>query len=106
MKDLRKTIFAIVSLSAGFLLNSCVSNIPVQEYSIARAAYEAAKESGAQRLSPTYWFKAESTYKLGQRLFADREYVDARNAFEESRFLFEKAENASRIASPDGGGLQ
>jgi hypothetical protein len=89
-----------------FLFASCVSNPPISDYSIARAAYDSAKESGAPRLAPAQWFKADQSYKKAQKLFKDRDYSGAREAFEESRFLSEKAENTARITSPDGGGLQ
>ena len=90
----------------GLGLVSCVSNAPVSDYSIARAAYEAAKESGAPRLAPSIWYKADQAYKKAQKLFNERDYGRARDAFEESRFLSEKAENTARTLSPDGGGLQ
>ncbi len=84
-------------------LSSCISNIPVSDYSVARAAWENAKEAGAARLAPGVWYRADQAYKKGQKLFSERDYSGARDAFEEARFYSEKAENTARLQSPDGG---
>ncbi len=92
---------------SGFLClmaaSSCVSNIPVSDYAVARSAWENAKEAGSARLAPSLWHRADLAYKKGQKLFNERDYSGAKDAFEESRFYSEKAENTARIASPDGG---
>jgi len=87
-------------------LSSCVSRPPITDYTLARSAYEAAKESGAARLAPSVWYKADQAYRRGQKFFSEQSYGAARDAFEEARFLCEKAENTARLTSPDGGGLQ
>ena len=84
-------------------LSSCVSNIPVSDYAVARSAWENAKEAGAARLAPSVWYRADQAYKKGQKLFTERDYSGARDAFEEARFYSEKAENTARLTSPDGG---
>ncbi len=99
-------LFILILSCSVFLFVSCVSNPPISDYSIARAAHDAARDSGAPRLAPSLWFKADQAYKKAQKLFKERDYAGAREAFEESRFLSEKAENTARVTSPDGGGLQ
>lgn len=106
MRKLQQFLLYVLSCCTFLTFSSCVSNPPVSDYSIARAAYDAAKEAGAPRLAPAQWFKADQAYKKAQKLFKDRDYSGAREAFEESRFLSEKAENTARTTSPDGGGLQ
>lgn len=96
----------LLSCFVPIILSSCVSNIPVSDYAVARSAWENAKEAGAARLAPSFWNRADHAYKKGQKLFSERDYSGARDAFEEARFYAEKAENTARVASPDGAPVQ
>ncbi len=84
-------------------LSSCISNIPVADYAVARSAWENAKSAGAAKLAPSIWSRADLAYRKGQKLFSERDYSGAKDAFEEARFYSEKAENTARVASPEGG---
>ncbi len=102
MRSSARQIFLFLSLAC---LSSCISNIPVSDYSVARSAWESAKEAGAARLAPSVWYRADQAYKRGQKLFSERDYSGARDSFEEARFYSEKAENTARLTSPEGGAM-
>jgi hypothetical protein len=109
MKSLLKGVSSVSSqtflLMSMVALSSCISNIPVSDYAMARTAWESAKESGAARLAPSVWYRADQAYKKGQKLFTERDYSGARDSFEEARFYSEKAENTARLTSPEGGAM-
>lgn len=83
----------------------CVSVLPVDEYTIARASLEAAKESEAPRYAPALWYKAEQAYREGEAHYRDRHFSDARARFNQARSFSEQAENASRILRFEAGDL-
>ncbi len=96
------------SLMAGLLflgLSGCVTSVPVEEYTMARAAYESAKEAEALRYAPALWYNAEQAYRLGQRAYKDRHYDEAQAQFKEAKLAAEKAENAARIARQSAGDM-
>jgi len=94
------------SLLAGLLfLSGCVTSVPVEDYTLARAAYESAKEAEALRYAPAFWYNAEQSYREGQRAYKERRYSDAEKNFKEARAAAEKAENAARIARHNAGDL-
>jgi hypothetical protein len=53
-------VIAIVML---VLQTACVTYIPVDEYTMARAAYDSAKDADSARYAPALWFNAESAYR-------------------------------------------
>ena len=55
MKSVARVLSGAFSLGVIVSLSGCVSMIPVDEYTIARAALEAAKESEAPRYAPSLW---------------------------------------------------
>ncbi len=83
----------------------CVSMIPVDEYTIARAAMEGARESEAPRFAPALWYKAEQAFREGEAYFRDRAYSDAATRFTQARSLAEQAENAARLSRFESGDL-
>lgn len=83
---------------AGLLQAGCVSSFPVEEFTLARAAFEAARDADAPRYAPTLWYKTETAYEEGKRLYKDRRYDEARTAFRDAKFNAERAENAARLA--------
>lgn len=95
------------SLVAGllFLLSGCVTSVPVDDYTLARAAYDSAKDSEALRYAPALWYNAEQAYREGQRAFKERRYDEAQKDFKDARVSAEKAENAARIARHNAGDL-
>ena len=84
-------------------LSGCVTYVPVDEWNIARAAYEAAREADAPRFVPSMWFKAEQTYREAQRAYRERDYEKAKELFKKARVYCEQAENAARLARYQSG---
>lgn len=70
---------------------------PVEDYSLARAALDAARSVQAARHSPGYWHQAEEAYRKGRIYFEDRDYSKAKEQFVKARFAAEKAENSARL---------
>ncbi len=80
------------------LVSGCVTYMPVEEYNLARAAYDSAKDADALKFAPALWYKAETAYKEGQNFFKERRYDNAGRSFIQAKFLAEKAENSARLA--------
>lgn len=70
---------------------------PVDDYALARAALEAAREVQSSRYSPGLWHQAENFYKQGQYHFREKDWSAAKTFFIKSRISAEKAENSSRL---------
>jgi len=85
------------------MLVGCVTYIPVEEYTLARSAHEAARDADALRYAPSLWYNAEQAYRDGQKSFKDRDFTGAKTAFEQAKDWAEKAENAARIARAGSG---
>lgn len=79
-------------------LSGCVTpDIPYDEYSLAKAALEAAKAVQSVRYSAGYWHQAEESYRQAKILYANRDYEEAKQLFIKSRIAAEKAENSARL---------
>lgn len=92
--------FSLILLS----LSSCVTvSIPVQEYSLAKAAYEAAITAESAKYAPQLFYKAEKAYKRGEQLYKERDFEGARVQFVTSQKLSEKAEDESRVKQFNSG---
>ncbi len=70
---------------------------PIEEYTLARAAIEAARAVQAPRHSPGYWHQADEAYRLARLSYKDRDYSRAREEFIRARMAAEKAENSARL---------
>lgn len=70
---------------------------PIEDYSLARAALDAARSVQAARHSPGYWHQAEQAYRKGRIYFEDRDYSKAKEQFIRARMSAEKAENSARL---------
>ncbi|MNT50368.1 hypothetical protein D3C72_1872850 [compost metagenome] len=70
---------------------------PIEDYSLARAALDAARSVQAARHSPTYWHQAEEAYRKGRVYYQDRDYGKAKEQFVRSRISAERAENSARL---------
>lgn len=70
---------------------------PIEDYSFARAALDAARSVQAARHSPGYWHQAEEAYRKGRIYFNDRDYSKAKEQFIRARLAAEKAENSARL---------
>ncbi len=100
------------SLRAGFLIlvvlgvsAGCVTSVPVDDYVLARAAYDSAKDAEALRYAPALWYDAEQAYREGQRAYKERRYDEAKADFNDARVAAEKAENAARVARHTAGDI-
>ncbi len=71
--------------------------MPLDEYSFARAAIEAARDVQAPRHSPGFWHQAEEAYRKARLLYKDKRWDEARTEFIKARVAAEKAENAARL---------
>ncbi|RYG31911.1 DUF4398 domain-containing protein [bacterium] len=79
-------------------LTGCQSSPkPLEDYTLARAAIEAARSVQAPRHSPGYWHQADEAYRQGRLFFKDRDYGRAREEFIRARMAAEKAENSARL---------
>lgn len=76
---------------------------PVEEYSLARAAIEAARAVQASRYSAGHWHQAEDAYRKGKLYYQEREWKQARIEFVKARVAAEKAENAARLIRQKSG---
>lgn len=74
----------------------CAGAPPVEDYTIARTALEAARAFEAPRYAPGYYNAAEEVYRRAQKLYSDRYYEEAKVQFKSATELAEKAENATR----------
>ena len=82
-----------------------MTSVPVQDYTLARAAYDSAKDAEALRYAPALWYNAEQSYREGQRAFKEHRYSDAEVDFKDASVAAEKAENAARVARHQAGDL-
>jgi len=90
-----RLLFCLVGLT---LVSGCVvAPLPIEEYTLARAAVSAAKDAGAERLASGLWFRADESYRKGRSYLADRDNESARQSFLRAIDFAEKAENASRL---------
>jgi hypothetical protein len=96
---------ALAALLLCVILNGCVTAFPIDEYNLARAAYEAAKDADAVRYAPALWYNTEETYRVGEKAYRDRNYGVAKKKFIEARTLGEQAENAARLARHQAGDI-
>lgn len=70
---------------------------PIEDYSLARAAIDAARSVQAARHSPGYWHQAEEAYRKGRIYYDDRDFSKAKEQFVRARISAEKAENSARL---------
>jgi hypothetical protein len=79
-----------------FLLASCAEKPPVEEYTLARSAVDAAQNSSATKYAPGLWYKAEENYRQGETLFKKGSFDQAKEYFITAQDYAERAENKAR----------
>ena len=79
--------------------------VPLEDFSLARAAIDAARSIQASRYSPGYWHQAEEAYRKGRIYFEDRDYAKAKEQFIRARTAAEKAENSARLIRQKSGDI-
>ncbi len=79
-------------------LSACATTPkPIEEYTLARAAMDAARIVEAPRHAPGHWHKAEESYRKAQALYKDRYFEEAKAEFIKARRSAERSENAARL---------
>ena len=97
---------AYVLLPLFVFLTSCQTNpAPMDDYSLARAAMEAARSVQAARHSPGFWHQAEQAYRKARIAYRDREFDTAKEEFIKARAAAEKAENSARLIRQKSGDI-
>lgn len=92
-----------VVLTVWFLTGCVTARPPTEDYSLARAAMDAAKAVEAARYSPGYWHQADETYRRAESLYQDHEYSAAQKEFIRARLAAERAENSARLIRQKNG---
>jgi hypothetical protein len=87
----------IGSLVFSMILGCQTVPAPVEDYSLARAALDAARAVQAPRHSSGFWHQAEEAYRKGRAFYEDRDYIKAKEQFIRARISAEKAENSARL---------
>jgi hypothetical protein len=86
------------------ILGGCASAPdPIKEYTLARAAIDAARAVEAARYSPGYWHQAEESYRRGKILYDDHDFAEAKKEFDRARISAERAENTARLTRQKNG---
>lgn len=95
--SLRRTFRFVFFCSSLAIITSCVSTtVPLEDYTLAKTAFEAAVAADAARYVPQLFYKAEKSYKKGEQLYKERDYSGAKEQFLLSRKFAERAETESR----------
>lgn len=87
----------ILSLLLCFLVGCATVPPPIDEYTIARAALDAARAVDAAKYAPAFWSQAESLYIKAQSLYRENEFKQAKELFVSAKNAAEKAENTARL---------
>ena len=88
-----------------FCLTACAGKLPFLEYTIAQTALKVARKVNSDKNATAYWLKATDYYRRGEKRFQNRDYISAKQFFNESIRWAEKAENLSRFKMSKGEGL-
>ncbi|MFN7455635.1 MAG: DUF4398 domain-containing protein [Pseudobdellovibrionaceae bacterium] len=92
--SLKSTAIVVLFL----FVTACVTApAPIEEWTLARAAIEAAKSVEAARHSPGFWHQAEESYRRARILYDEREFEKAKMEFYKARVAAERAENSARL---------
>lgn len=80
------------------ILSGCITTPPpLEDYILARAALEAARQVEAARYSSGYFHQAEESYQKAQIFYKEQEFDEAKKEFVKARLTAEKAENSARV---------
>ena len=98
MKSVRALKQSLIPLALIFCLSSCqTAQAPLEEYTLARAAMDAARNVQASRHSSGYWNQADQAFRQGQENYRDHNWSKAKEDFLRARTAAEKAENSARL---------
>lgn len=79
------------------LTSACAELPPYEDYSLARTALQAARDTDAPKYAPGFWQQADDFYRQAEKSYKDNEFGKARVQFNKARAFAEKAENATRL---------
>lgn len=94
-----------VLLFVGGMQGCVTAPPPNEEYTLAKVAIEAARAVQAVKYSAGYWHKAEEFYRQATILYAEREYIAAKELFIKARISAERAENTARLMRHKNGDI-
>lgn len=89
--------YRAILLMGALSLCSCATEPPLEQFTIARAALNAARDVDSTRFSPGHFHRAEEQFRLGEKAYRDEDYAVAKNYFEQSIYFAEQAENSTRL---------
>lgn len=96
VKIILQTLFVWGSIFLS--LSGCATVVlPIQEYSLAKTALDAAEKNDGERLAPILFQQAQQTYHQAVKYYENRDYEEAKVLFIKARKLAEKSESAARI---------
>lgn len=87
----------ILLMGALTLLSSCATEPPLEQFTTARAALNAARDVDSTRFSPGHFHRAEEQYRYGEKAYRDEDYALAKKYFEQATYFAEQAENSTRL---------
>ena len=89
-------MFRFISLLlSAFFLCSCVAPAPFEEYALAQAALEGARQAKAKQHGPRYYQVAQSYFRQAEVHFKNKNFDKALQYFRKSKDMAEKAERVS-----------
>jgi hypothetical protein len=97
-----KIRFGALTILVGTLVG-CVGPAPIEDYTLASTALNAARSSKASRFAPGFLGQAEEFYRQAQLDYEDRRYDEARENFVRARQFAEKAENYTVLKKAETG---
>lgn len=103
MNSTSKQARLVISVALFVFQTGCVTSVPVEDYNIARAAIESARDADAPRFAPGLWYNAETAYREAQRAYKERHFDVAREQFREARKFSEQAEDMARLSRQQSG---
>lgn len=95
MRSILNASMVLFALFAGVACQSVPA--PIQEYTLARTALEAAKNHKGPQLSAGNWQMALDSYRKAQSEFNDHNFEAAKEEFVRAKIYAERAENAARV---------
>jgi hypothetical protein len=87
----------VVVLMFSLIVGCATTPPPVEEFTLARAALDAARSVEASRFSPGFWHQAEDAFRKAKILYQEREFTGAKEEFLRAKLAAEKAENSTRL---------
>ena len=101
LKIANLTLFTVLSA----VLVSCAAPPPIEEYTLARTAKQAARAAESGRHASGFWYKAEEHYRKGEKAYKNGDFAQAKIDLDLAKQYAEKAENVTRLKKFQSGEL-